>query len=152
MAYRLPGRTVMKSVAQLLKFKNGQLYSISPNSSVYDCVQMLADKGVGALLVMEGPKLVGIVSERDYARKVILVGKSSKTTRVSEIMTEDVLCVNPRMTNEECMALMTAKRIRHLPVVDADTVVGVISIGDLVRDIINEQQFAIKELERYIHG
>jgi CBS domain-containing protein len=101
---------------------------------------------------MDGPALVGIVSERDYARKVILVGKSSKTTKVREIMTEDVLCVNPRMTNEECMALMTAKRIRHLPVVDADTVVGMISIGDLVRDIINEQQFAIKELERYIHG
>ena len=142
----------MKSVAQLLKFKTGQIFSITPDASVYDCVQMLADKGVGALLVMEGPKLVGIVSERDYARKVILVGKSSKTTPVREIMTEDVLCVNPRMTNEECMALMTAKRIRHLPVVDADKVVGVISIGDLVRDIINEQQFAIKELERYIHG
>jgi CBS domain-containing protein len=142
----------MKSVAQLLKFKTGQIFSITPDASVYDCVQMLADKGVGALLVMEGPKLVGIVSERDYARKVILVGKSSKTTPVREIMTEDVLCVNPRMTNEECMALMTAKRIRHLPVVDADKVVGMISIGDLVRDIINEQQFAIKELERYIHG
>lgn len=142
----------MKSVAQLLKFKSGPLFFISPDASVYDCVEMLADKGVGALLVMDGPKLVGIVSERDYARKVILVGKSSKTTKVREIMTGDVLCVNPRMTNEECMALMTAKRIRHLPVVDGDAVVGVISIGDLVRDIIAEQQFAIKELERYIHG
>jgi CBS domain-containing protein len=142
----------MKSVAQLLKFKSGPLFFISPDASVYDCVEMLADKGVGALLVMDGPKLVGIVSERDYARKVILVGKSSKTTKVREIMTGDVLCVNPRMTNEECMALMTAKRIRHLPVVDGDVVVGVISIGDLVRDIIAEQQFAIKELERYIHG
>jgi CBS domain-containing protein len=142
----------MKSVAQLLKFKSGEIFAIAPDASVYDCVQMLADKGVGALLVMDGPALVGIVSERDYARKVILVGKSSKTTKVREIMTEDVLCVNPRMTNEECMALMTAKRIRHLPVMDADTVVGMISIGDLVRDIINEQQFAIKELERYIHG
>ena len=142
----------MKSVAQLLKFKSGQIFSIAPDASVYDCVQMLADKGVGALLVMDGPTLVGILSERDYARKVILVGKSSKTTKVREIMTEDVLCVNPRMTNEECMALMTAKRIRHLPVVDGDQVVGMISIGDLVRDIIAEQQFAIKELERYIHG
>jgi CBS domain-containing protein len=142
----------MKSVAQLLKFKSGEIFSIAPDASVYDCVKMLADKGVGALLVMDGPTLVGILSERDYARKVILVGKSSKTTKVREIMTEDVLCVNPRMTNEECMALMTAKRIRHLPVMDGDQVVGMISIGDLVRDIIAEQQFAIKELERYIHG
>ena len=141
----------MKSVAQLLKFKSGEIFAIPPDASVYVACRCLR-RGVGALLVMDGPALVGIVSERDYARKVILVGKSSKTTKVREIMTEDVLCVNPRMTNEECMALMTAKRIRHLPVVDADTVVGMISIGDLVRDIINEQQFAIKELERYIHG
>jgi CBS domain-containing protein len=142
----------MKSVAQLLKQKKGTIFSIAPDASVYECVEMLANKGIGALLVMDGQVLRGIVSERDYARKVILMGKSSKTTKVSEIMTEDVLCVNPGMTNEECMALMTDKRVRHLPVLDAERVVGIVSIGDLVRDLIAEQEFAIKELERYIHG
>jgi CBS domain-containing protein len=142
----------MKSVAQLLKIKNGGIFAISPDASVLDCVKLLAEKGVGAVLVMEGDRLMGILSERDYARKVVLQGKSSKDTKVREIMTADVLCVTPRQTNEECMALMTAKRIRHLPVVEGEKVVGVISIGDLVRDIIEEQQLAIKELERYIHG
>src|SRR5712672_335821 len=130
----------MKSVAQLLKAKTGEIYSISPNASVLDAIKMLAEKGIGAILVMEGDKLVGIFSERDYARKIILQGKSSKDTKVREIMTANVLCVNPNQTNEECMALMTAKRIRHLPVLDGIKVVGVLSIGDLVKDIISEQQ------------
>ena len=142
----------MKSVAQLLKGKSGRILAIAPNASVYECIQKLAEEGVGALLVMEGERLVGIVSERDYARKVILQGKSSKTTPVHEIMTPDVLYVSPGTTNEECMALMTAKRIRHLPVVENEKVVGVLSIGDLVRDIIAEQQLAIQLLENYIHG
>jgi CBS domain-containing protein len=142
----------MKSVAQLLKIKGGGVYSITPNSSVFDGVKMLADKGVGAVLVMEGDKLVGIFSERDYARKVVLLGRSSKETKVRDIMTSDVLWVSPNHTNEDCMALMTAKRIRHLPVLDEGKVTGVLSIGDLVKDIISEQQFLIQQLEHYIHG
>jgi len=142
----------MKSVAQLLKIKGGGVYSITPNASVFDGVKMLADKGVGAVLVMEGDKLVGIFSERDYARKVVLLGRSSKETKVREIMTSNVLWVSPSHTNEECMALMTAKRIRHLPVLDEGKVTGVLSIGDLVKDIISEQQFLIQQLEHYIHG
>jgi len=142
----------MKSVAQLLKSKGGSIYSISPDASILDGVKMLAEKDIGAILAMEGDKLVGIFSERDYARKVVLHGRSSKDTKVREIMTAAVLCVSPEQTNEECMALMTAKRIRHLPVLDSGKVVGVISIGDLVKDIIAEQQFLITQLEHYIHG
>jgi len=142
----------MKSVAQLLKAKGGGIYSISPGASVLDGVKMLAEKGVGAILVMEGDKLVGIFSERDYARKVVLQGKSSKDTKLREIMTDDVLWVNPQHTNDECMALMTTMRIRHLPVLDNGKVVGVISIGDLVKDIIAEQQFLIDQMQHYIHG
>lgn len=142
----------MKSVAQLLKEKGGGIFAISPDASVLDCVKLLAEKSIGAVLVMEGDRLVGIISERDYARKVVLQGRSSKDTPVRDIMTANVISVTPRQTNEECMALMTDKHIRHLPVVDGSKLVGVISIGDLVRDIIDEQQKAIQELERYIHG
>jgi CBS domain-containing protein len=142
----------MKSVAQLLKAKGGGIYSISPDASILDGVKMLAEKDVGAILAMEGDKLVGIFSERDYARKVVLQGKSSHDTKLREIMTVDVLWVSPKHTNEECMTLMTTKRIRHLPVLDSGKVVGVISIGDLVKDIIAEQQFLIDQMEHYIHG
>ena len=142
----------MKTVAQLLKAKASGIYSISPDASVLDCVRLLAEKGIGAALVMDGDKLAGIISERDYARKVVLQGKSSKDTRVREIMTADVVYVTPRQTSDECMALMTAKRIRHLPVLEGGKVMGVLSIGDLVRDVIEEQQIAINELQRYIHG
>ena len=142
----------MKSVAQLLKVKGSGIFAIAPEASVLDCVKLLAEKSIGAVLVMDGERLVGIISERDYARKVVLQGRSSKDTRVREIMTADVLSVTPQQTNEECMALMTENRVRHLPVVDGDKVIGVISIGDLVRNIIEEQQAAIQELERYIHG
>ena len=141
----------MKTVAQILKLKPAGVISIRPDVPVLDALKLLADKDVGAVLVMDGPRLVGIVSERDYARKVALKGKSSSDTPVSEIMTREVVFVTPAQTNEDCMALMTEKRARHLPVIDNGRVVGVLSIGDLVKDAISEQQFVIDQLERYIH-
>jgi CBS domain-containing protein len=142
----------MKSVAQLLKAKGTTVYSVSPGTSVLECLKLFADKGIGAALVMEGDRLIGIFSERDYARKVVLHGKSSKDLKVQDVMTPDVLWVDPERTNEECMALMTEKRIRHLPVIEGGKVIGIISIGDLVKDIIAEQQVVIEHLERYIMG
>jgi CBS domain-containing protein len=142
----------MKSVAQLLKVKGNRVHSIAPGASVLDCLKLFADKHIGAALVMEGDRLVGIFTERDYARKVALQGKSSKDLKVQEVMTADVLWVGPERTNEECMALMTEKRIRHLPVMESGKVIGIISIGDLVKDIIAEQQFVISQLEHYIMG
>jgi CBS domain-containing protein len=142
----------MKSVAQLLKVKGTRVHSIAPGASVLDCLKLFADQRIGAALVMEGDRLVGIFTERDYARKVALQGKSSKDLKVQEVMTADVLWVGPDRTNEECMALMTEKRIRHLPVMEGGKVIGIISIGDLVKDIIAEQQFVISQLEHYIMG
>jgi len=142
----------MLSVQQLLDRKPKAIYSVKPDDPVITAIQEMADHHIGALLVMSGDKLAGIVSERDYARKVILQGKSSQDTPVREIMTERVICVQPRNTVEECMALMTDKRIRHLPVIDNDKLVGVLSIGDLVKETISEQQFMIKQLESYIHS
>jgi CBS domain-containing protein len=141
----------MKTVAQMLKLKPAGVISIRPDVPVLDALKLLADKDVGAVLVMDGPRLVGIISERDYARKVALKGKSSSDTPVSEIMTREVVVVTPAQSNEECMALMTKKRARHLPVIDNGRVVGVLSIGDLVKDAISEQQFIIDQLEHYIH-
>ena len=141
----------MKTVAQLLALKLSGIVAVAPDVTVLDAVKLLAEKNVGAVLVMDGPRLVGIFSERDYARKVALKGKSSADTPVREIMTREVLFVTPTHTNEDCMALMTYKRIRHLPVVANDQVVGILSIGDLVKDIISEQQFMISQLESYIH-
>jgi CBS domain-containing protein len=141
----------MKTVAQILKLKPAGVISIRPDAPVLDALKLLADRDVGAVLAMDGSRLVGIVSERDYARKIALKGKSSGDTLVSEIMTREVICVTPAQTNEECMALMTAKRLRHLPVIDKGQVVGVLSIGDLVKDAISEQQFIIDQLEHYIH-
>ena len=141
----------MKTVAQILKLKPAGIISIRPDVPVLDALKLLADKDIGAVLVMDGPRLVGILSERDYARKVALKGKSAHDTLVSEIMTREVVCVTPAQTNEDCMALMTDKRARHLPVIDKDRVVGVLSIGDLVKDAISEQQFIIDQLEHYIH-
>jgi len=142
----------MKSVAQLLKVKGTLVHSIAPDASVLECLKLFADKSIGAVLVMEGDRLIGIFTERDYARKVALHGKSSKDLKVQDVMTTDVLWVPPERTNEECMALMTEKRIRHLPVMEDDKVIGIISIGDLVKDIIAEQRFIIDHLERYIMG
>ena len=142
----------MKTVRHVLQVKGRQIWSIRPDASVYDALKLMADREVGALLVLDGGKLVGIISERDYARKVILKGKSSLETPVSDIMTSKVICVRPEQTIEECMALMTDKHVRHLPVVVGDEVVGVISIGDLVKAVIAEKDFMIKQLEDYITG
>jgi CBS domain-containing protein len=141
----------MKTVAQMLERKPTGVISISPDAAVLDALKLLAEKDIGAVLVMEGTRLVGIFSERDYARKVALKGKATGDTRVSDIMTRGVVCVTPAQTNEDCMALMTQKHIRHLPVIDKDRVLGVLSIGDLVKDVISEQQFIISQLEHYIH-
>ena len=140
----------MRRVRDILAVKGRDVWSIVPNASVYDAMKLMADKGIGALLVMEGQKLVGIISERDYARKVILQGRSSRTTSVHEIMTARVAYAEPEQNIEECMALMTEIRVRHLPVIEAGEVRGVISIGDLVKSIIAEQKFIIEQLERYI--
>lgn len=142
----------MTTVAQLLDYKGRDIWSVSPHDSVFDAIQLMADKGVGALLVMENESLVGIISERDYARKVILKGKSSKQTSINDIMTKDVLFSQLEHSVEECMVLMTDKHIRHLPVVDNKQVVGMISIGDLVKTIIADQKFTIQQLEQYISG
>jgi CBS domain-containing protein len=125
---------------------------VAPATSVFDAIKLMADKNIGALLVLEGDKIVGIITERDYARKVIVTGRSSKDTAVREIMTSQVMYVRPNQSNEECMALMTDNRVRHLPVMDSGKLVGLISIGDLVKDIISEQKFIIEQLEHYITG
>ena len=140
----------MATVKQLLQGKGHDIWSIGPEASVYDAIELMADKEVGALVVMEGSSLVGVLSERDYARKVVLQGRSSKGTKINEIMTIRVAYARPEQTVEECMALMTDKRIRHLPVMDGDELLGVISIGDLVKAIIEEQQHVIQQLEQYI--
>jgi CBS domain-containing protein len=142
----------MKTVNEILQAKSHKLLSITPNASVLDALKLMAEKEVGALLVLEGDKLAGIFSERDYARKVILYGKASKDTPVSEIMTHKVVCVRPEQSVEDCMALMTDKRIRHLPVLEDQKVIGVISIGDVVKEVISEQRFVIEQLEHYIHS
>ena len=142
----------MKTVAQLLRSKPPGVLSTAPDTAVFHALQLMAEKNVGALLVLDGDELVGIFSERDYARKVILLGKSSKDTPVREIMSSHVLYVRPQQTIEDCMALMTDKRVRHLPVLEEQRVVGVISIGDVVKDIISEQEFTIEQLQNYITG
>lgn len=142
----------MNSIRQLLEKKGNDVWSTSPEASVYDALLLLAENNVGALLVLQDGELVGIVSERDYARKVILYGKASVKTPVSEIMTTKVFAVTPQNTIEEAMALMTEKHVRHLPVIEEDNIVGVISIGDLVKSIIAKQEFVIDQLEKYISG
>ena len=143
----------MKSVSQILKSKSDQtVHTITPSAPAFNAVKLMAQKNIGALLVMENGKIVGIVSERDYARKIDLLGWSSKETPVCDIMTSTVMYVHPDQTNEECMALMTGNRVRHLPVMDGDKLLGLISIGDLVKDIISYQQFIIQQLEKYIAG
>ena len=140
----------MKQAKNILDNKGSDIWSIGSDASVLDAITLMAEKRIGALLVMNGTHLNGVFSERDYARKVVLMGKSSRETAVQEIMTSEVVVAKPAHTVEECMALMTDKRIRHLPVVEDDAVVGVLSIGDLVKAIIEEQQFQIEQLENYI--
>jgi CBS domain-containing protein len=143
----------MKSVAEILRSKPEQtVHTITPSASVFDAVKLMAEKSIGALLVIEDMKIDGIITERDYARKIVLVGRSSKETPVRDIMTSPVMYVRPDETNEECMALMTDNRVRHLPVIDNGKLIGLISIGDLVKDIISEQKFIIDQLEHYIMG
>lgn len=143
----------MKSVAYILKSKaDSGVYSITPTASVFDALRLMADKNIGSLLVMDGEAIVGIVTERDYARKIALMGRTSAHTSVREVMTSAVMFVSPSQTSEQCMALMTENRLRHLPVVDDGKLLGMISIGDLVKDIISEQKFIIEQLERYVTG
>ncbi len=142
----------MKTVSQLLQGKGGSVLSVTPDTTVFDALKLMSEENIGALLVMSGGKLDGILSERDYARKVILLGKSSHDLAVREIMSDEVVTVTPVQTVDDCMGLMTGRRIRHLPVLDNDTVVGVLSIGDLVKAVIAMQQQTIQELESYIHS
>jgi CBS domain-containing protein len=142
----------METVEQVLRGKSGELVSVGPDESVFDALALMARREVGAVVVLEGARLVGILSERDYARKIILLGKASKDTPVRDIMTQRVVCVSPTTTIDECMALMTDKRCRHLPVLEGERVTGVVSIGDVVKHTIAEQQFIIEQLEHYIMG
>jgi CBS domain-containing protein len=143
----------MTTVAQILKTKpDHSVATISPEASVFEAVQKMAEKNIGALVVVEGGKVIGMITERDYARKVALMARSSRDTAVRDIMSSRVMYVRPEQTNEECMALMTENRLRHLPVMQGERMVGLISIGDLVKDIISEQRFIIEQLEHYIAG
>ena len=143
----------MKSVAQILKAKADQtVYTIAPTASVFDAVKLMAEKNIGALVVMEGEKIAGIITERDYARKIVLMARSSKDTPVRDIMTSSAMYVSPTHRSEECMALMTASRVRHLLVIENGKLTGLVSIGDLVKETISEQKFIIEQLEHYITG
>lgn len=143
----------MSTAASILRSKHdAALYTVAPDATVFDAVRLMADKAIGALLVMDDGQVVGIVTERDYARKIALLARSSRETLVREIMTPRVLCVRPDQTSQQCMALMTENRFRHLPVMDGARPLGMVSIGDLVRDIIAEQGFIIEQLEHYIAG
>ena len=142
----------METAAQLLRVKGGGIYSVDPDAPVLEAIRLMAERSVGALLVMKNQQLLGVVSERDYARKVILRGLTSSDTPVRQIMSAPVLTIGPDRSVHECMQMMTDKRIRHLPVVEGDRVIGVLSIGDLVRAVLEEQQKTIDDLERYIHS
>lgn len=140
------------SVSEILELKGAHVWSIPPQATVFEAVQKMSDKNIGALLVTQGDRLVGIISERDYTRKVVLKGRSSKDTAVQEILSEDIIQVRPDTTVEECMRLMTGHRIRHLPVLEGEKIVGVVSIGDLVNWIISAQTATIEQLQTYIAG
>lgn len=142
----------MKPVSELFRNRPNTLWSVRPDDTVYEAITLLAEKGVGALMVMDHGKLVGIVSERDYTRKVALQGRNSRETRVREIMTANVLVVTPETRTRQCMAIMSEKNIRHLPVLEGNTVVGMLSIRDLMNDIIADHEFTISQLENYIRG
>jgi CBS domain-containing protein len=144
---------IMKNVRDILNSKgDAKTYNIEPGAMVVEALRLMAEKMVGALLVLEGGKLVGIFSERDYARKIALLDRSSRTTAIRQVMTADLICVSPSHTMEYCMQLMTDKHIRHLPVLEDDKLVGLISIGDLVKNIIEDQKAMIIQLEKYVRG
>lgn len=142
----------MSHVRDILNAKQKKIHSISPDATVYDALKLMSEKEIGALIVMDGDKVVGILSERDYARKIILQGKTSKDTLVKEAMSSHLFHVKPENTVEECMILMTGKHVRHLPVFDKGKFVGVISIGDVVKSIISHKEFLIDQLSNYISG
>jgi CBS domain-containing protein len=138
------------TVAEILEKKGRKVWTVASEQTVYEALELMAQKNIGAVLVMEADRVVGIFSERDYARKGILKGRTSQNTGVSEIMTRDVYCVPPWQTIEKCMGLMTDKRLRHLPVIDQGKLIGIVSIGDVVKEVISEKEFAIQELEMYV--
>jgi CBS domain-containing protein len=143
----------MKTAAQILRTKSDlTVYTMEPTATAHEAVRLMADKNIGALVVVEHGKVVGIVSERDYARKLVLMSRSSKDTPLRDIMSSPVMYVHPEQTSDECMALMTENRLRHLPVMDSGQMIGLLSIGDLVKATISEQQFTIEQLEHYISG
>ena len=142
----------MKTVRDVLKAKGGVVFAAEPDDTVYNALTIMAEQNIGALLVREGARVVGVFSERDYARQVILKGKASKDTPIRDVMTARVVFVRPEQNIEECMALMTDKHVRHLPVLDGDTLVGLVSIGDVVKAVISEKEFLIAQLEHYITG
>ena len=142
----------MSTVRQLLRTKPADIWTIAPQASVYDALQLMADKDIGALLVLESGRLVGVFSERDYTRKVVLHGKSSRSTTVGELMTQVVYYVRPDQTVEDCLGLMTGRHIRHLPVMENDQLVGIVTIGDIAKETMSQQAFTIRTLEQYITG
>jgi len=142
----------MTTIGQLLKTKGNEIWSIAPQATIYEALQVMSEKDVGALLVVHKGDVVGIFSERDYARKLILKGKFSKDTSVEELMTRKVLYVGPDSTIEDCMALMTAKSVRHLPILKDERLIGIVTLGDVVKQIISDQEFTIHQLENYISG
>ena len=142
----------MTTVKSVLHTKGNNIYSIAPEATVFDALKIMAEKNIGALLVMQQEKVVGIFSERDYARKIVLKGESSHTTAVQDVMTSGVLSVHSEQSIDECMALMTDKHVRHLPVIENGNLIGLVSIGDIVKTIISEHEYTIKQLENYITG
>ena len=142
----------MSTIKSVLDGKQNRILSIAPDDSVLNVIKMMATNNVGSIIVLDNDVLAGIVTERDYSRKVYLVGKSSPKTKVKEIMSARVICVRPEQTVNECMAIMTDKKIRHLPVIEKNQVIGMVSIGDLVKHVISDQQFVIDQLEHYISG
>jgi len=140
----------MSMVHDILRAKGDSVYAVSPDVTVLEALSVMADHDIGAVLVLDGERLVGVLSERDYARKVVLAGRSSKDSKVREVMTSHVVCVAPTRSIDECMALMTDRRLRHLPVLEHKRVIGVVSIGDLVKATIDDQQFTIEQLQSYI--